>query len=280
MTEKYFFGEHFQGFGNKWDALFENFEKFFCEKFSHVIQNGKIYFEHIKNNKKYWALTNDKKAPITITTLIKQNKKTNDVISFFPMMKGIKNEVVLKNKYDWKSKIEGEFACILNNDNEIILNFFDGNYCLDVEKFQINKKINVSISAIAFLLDKFEEKEIEIEQGAFYESRLKEFLENNTNKTKEDFETPKIALTSDRFRMLVPTEYTCEYEGVGQIEDINSVDFFHEKITILKVNFGHKNDNDTFYCNLYVSEKVLKGYKPKINDAISSLFWLSGQFEE
>lgn len=280
MNNEYFDGEHFEGFGDKWEAIFKNFEDFFCTKFVKVIENGNPYITHKTNNITYFGLTDNKEAPLSITTLIEVKNNSNNVISFFPMMKGITNEVILKENYTWETQIEGEFAGEVCAENINTINFFDGNYGIDIEKFQKDKKVKISLSGLAFLLDKFEEKEFKIEKGDFYELRLNEFLKENKTKTKEDFEAPIIKLTGETFRMFMPTEYTCEYEAVGQIEDISYTTFYDEEITILKVNFGHKEEDENFYCNLYVSEKVLNGYKPQINDAISTIFWLTGQFEE
>lgn len=276
MNSEYFDGEHFEGFGDKWNAIFENFEEFFCSKFVKVIEDGTPYIEH----KNFWALTDKKDAQMSITTLIEKKKNSNEVISFFPMMKGITTEVTLKDKYEWKTKIEGEFACEIPVENINTINFFDGHYCVDIDKFKKNKKVNVSFSGLAFLLDKFEEKEFEIDKGGFYEFRLKEFLDENPDKTENDFEKPIIKLSGEQFRMFMPTEYTCEYEAVGKIEDVNYQDFYGEKIAILKVNFSHTEDDENFYCNIYASQNVLKGYEPQVNDAISTIFWLTGQFEE
>ena len=280
MNNDYFDGEHFEGFGNKWDALFTDFEDFFCNQFAKIIQNGKPYLSHKKDNMKFFGLTDKKNKPITITTLIEVKKDANEVVSFFPMMKGITNKVILKDKHTWDSQIEGEFAGEIQTENIGTLNFFDGHYGIDIEKFEKDKKVNISFSALAFLLDKFEEKEFQIDKGAFYDFQLSKFLEKNKDKTEADFEAPIIKLSGETFRMFMPTKYACEYEAVGQIEEISYTTFYDEEITILKVNFGRKENNDNFYCNLYASQKVLQEYKPQVDDAISTVFWLTGQFEE
>lgn len=130
---------------------------------------------------------------------------------------------------------------------------------------------------MAYSLEKLEEKDHLVESGEFYEHELKEFLKENPDKTKADFETPKIKMGKD-FRMFISRETTSVFEAVGQIDDINYVDFLGNKIAILKVNFEHANDNEYLYCNVYASETVLNDYKPQIGDSVATVLWLSGYF--
>ena len=53
MTENYFSGEHFESFGDKWGALYNNAEEFFCEKLTNIIQESSPYFYQKIDEKDY-----------------------------------------------------------------------------------------------------------------------------------------------------------------------------------------------------------------------------------
>lgn len=283
MTENYFSGEHFEGFGDKWGALYNNAEEFFCEKLTNIIQESSPYFYQKIDEKDYLALIMNENEPISLISLLEAKQEANEFISFYPKFKGIPTEITLKDYYQWKTIAEGDMAGKINIESINLdnINFFNQHYAKDINNFEINKKINVSLSGLAFHIEKLEEKEFKVETGALFDFMKSEFLEKNKDKTEKDFEAPIIKLDSEHFRMFVSSQYTCEYEAVGIIEEIDYTDFFGTKVAVLKVNFSHNNkDEKQFYLNVYASENVLKDYVPQIGDGISTVMWISGYFEE
>ena len=283
MTENYFSGKHFEGFGDKWGALCCNAEEFLAKNMVQIIQDGSINFKEKINGRNYHSLITNKREPISIITLIEEQKKENEIISFYPKFKGITTEIRLKDYYQWKTIAEGDMAGEIDIEELGLsnINFFNSDYAINVRNFIKDKKVNISLSGLAFHIEKLEEKEFKVETGGFFDFMKSEFLEKNKDKTEEDFEAPIIKLDSEHFRMFVSSQYTCEYETVGLIEEINYTDFYGTKVAILKVNFSHNNEDEKqFYLNVYASENVLKDYVPQIGDGISTVMWLSGYFEE
>ena len=276
----YFTAEHDQTIGDKWSAIFGSTKKF-MEIVPTAIEKGKLFFNQAIDDKKivYTGLAYSNNSNISILTVVEEQngKKDTSVATICPLMKGINNKIVLKENFTWKtSDAEGEFAG--KTDLEKTINFYDPIYPVDMKNFKINDVQTISLAGLAYTLRKLKEQEHTINKGGFYDFQLKEFLEKNPNKTKEDFEAPKISLRADTFRMFLSTNFACEYQIVGQIEDIKYIDFLGIKMAVLKVNLEHTKDDEFLYCNIYVSEYILKDYAPKIGDGIESVIWLTGFF--
>ena len=274
--ESYFDGEHFEGHGDKWTALFGNTQKFLVDNMEKSVTSGDIIFKQEILNKKFAGIVYPKNELLSVLSLIELKKGCNEYISAYPLLIGINNEVKLKEDYCWENGGEGEFAVEAGDDK--VINFFDPFYVVDKAYFKIDKIQTISLAGLAYSLEKLEEKEFVIDKGEFYNVSRDEFLKENSDKTEKDFEPPVVKLEADHFRMLIPKQYACEYEIAAQIESIKYFKILGEEIAQLKVNFEHSENEKSLYCNIYASKHVLGKYKPKIGDGINAIVWLSGFF--
>ena len=276
-SESYFDGEHFEGHGDKWTALFGNTQKFLVDNMEKSVTSGDIIFkqENILN-KKFAGVVYPKNELLSVLSLIELKETYNEYTSAYPLLIGINNEVKLKEDYCWQNGGEGEFAVEAGDDK--VINFFDPFYAIDKANFKTDKTQTISLAGLAYSLEKLEEKEFVIDKGEFYNVSRDEFLKENPDKTEKDFEPPVVKLEADHFRMLIPKQYACEYEIAAQIESIKYFKILGEEIAQLKVNFEHSENEKSLYCNIYASKHVLGKYKPKIGDGINAIVWLSGFF--
>ena len=200
--------------------------------------------------------------------------------SAYPQFAGQKNRVQLKNIYTWDIKSEGEMAGkLIDVDNEIIINFHNTLFFNDINNFKEDDIKTVSLAGLAYNISKLEEYKFSIDKGDVYKHFLGEFLKDNPDKTEADFEKPVCQVSADSFRAFNPTEYTCEYSGVGQIKDIKYTTFFDINVLIMNVEFANSDNNKPFCCNVYVTESVLGDYMPTVGDGIITTMWLTGYFE-
>ncbi len=275
--ESYFDGKHFEGHGNKWDAVFGNSENFLVNHLRKSVTDGDLSFKQETGDKKYAGLIYpNANEPISIMSLIELGEEQNEYVSAYPLLTGINNDFKLKDKYMWEVNGEGEFAVETNTGK--IISFFDPFFALDKEHFQFDKLQTVSFAGLAYHIEKLEEKEFTIDKGGFYDYMKEEFLKENPDKTEKDFEPPVVKLSADRFRMFLPTETTAEYEIAAQVEEIEYIKVLDEKFAKIKVNFEHEEEEEYLYCYIYASTHVLNGYEPKAGDGISAVIWLSGFF--
>lgn len=278
VDENYFDGEHNECYGNKWAAISENSEQFFTDIIGDCVQNGELLYVQEYDNKKYAAIIYPETSPISMLSLIEITEEANVFASAYPVLQGLDNKIKLKDTYAWEIEAEGEMAGELETNDKLILNFHNPYFVKDIQDFKFNNIQNVAFAGLAYSIERLEEQEFVIKEGSTYEFFLKKFLEENPDKTEADFEPPVHRIDADYFRMFISKKYTSLYEAAGQIKDISHTNIFDKKITILKVNFGHDEENEEFLCNVYVSEHVLKDYVPKINDGIVCIMWLCGYF--
>ena len=278
----YFTAEHDKTLGDKWAAIFNDINDIDeMEKFvGTAYQKGHLFFTQATDKKStYKGFVYSNNSNIFVLTVIEQLKgqQKASLVSACPLMKGINNRIKLKDFFTWKEgTAEGEFAG--KTDLNKTINFYDPIYPVDKKNFKINKVQTVSLAGLAYNLRELKEQEHTITKGDFYNFQLKEFLKKNPDKTKEDFEAPKIKVSADFFRMFISANFACEYQIVGQIEDIKHIDFLGTKMAVLKVNLEHSKENEFLYCNIYASEHVLKDYVPNIGDGIEAVIWLTGFF--
>lgn len=275
--ESYFDGEHLEGHGDKWVALFGNTEKFAVKNMKKCVTSGDIIFKQEKIlNKKFAGIVYPKNELLSVLSLIELKETCNEYTSAYPLLIGINNEVKLKEDYCWQNGGEGEFAVEAGDDR--VINFFDPFYAIDKANFKTDKTQTISLAGLAYSLDKLKEQEFVIDKGEFYNVSRDEFLKENPDKTEQDFEPPVVKLEADHFRMLIPKQYACEYEIATQIENIKYFKILGEEIAQLKVNLEHSDNEKSLYCYIYASKHVLGKYKPQVGDGINAIVWLSGFF--
>ena len=243
--ESYFDGEHFEGHGDKWVALFGNTEKFAVKNMKKCVTSGDIIFKQEKIlNKKFAGIVYPKNELLSVLSLIELKETCNEYTSAYPLLIGINNEIKLKEDYCWQNGGEGEFAVEAGDDR--VINFFDPFYAIDKANFKTDKTQTISLAGLAYSLDKLKEQEFVIDKG--------------------------------HFRMLIPKQYACEYEIATQIENIKYFKILGEEIAQLKVNLEHSDNEKSLYCYIYASKHVLGKYKPQVGDGINAIVWLSGFF--
>lgn len=273
--EGYFFGQHSTGYGNVWDAVLGVSEKLLVY-LRMTMEKGIVVFKNLKTkNNQYAGIKYPEESDLSILNLIEEKKDSNVHASSYPLLIGINNEVKLKESYPWAIEGEGEMAA--ETDLGKIINFHNPYFAIDNKNFKFNKIQTVSLAGLALSINKMEVQEFPAE-GDTYKHYLEEFLEENPHKTEHDFEAPIHRIDAEHFRMFVPTDYCSEFEIATQIEEIKYVDFLGEKITVMKVNLEHSNDNEYLYCNIYASKHVLKDYKPQVGDGINAVIWMTGFF--
>lgn len=281
--ESYFYGEHAEYYGDKWAAFSKDGTEFFKKVLAAMYDENTdiIYFKEI-NNIQYLGLLCEKDSPVSFLIIFEtdKDKDTNTLLSAYPVLKGCSNNIILKEKYAWPIEAEGEMACITAENNNIILNFHNPFFAVDMDKFSINSETSISLAGLAYSITLLQESQFEISEGDFYKFALKKFLEENPDKTEKDFETPVVSIKPETFRMTKPLKYTSEYMISGVIKDISEITVLDEPVKILKVDLGHEENNEPLLINIYASNHICAGCSLQKGDNITAHIWLTGYFEK
>ena len=278
----YFKGTHDPNYGDKWAALLDNENLILEDILPKTLRESHYITVDEYDDTKYMIQIYTETSPICIVYISEmiEAEKRLMLASAYPQFAGQKNRVQLKNIYSWDIKSEGEMAGkLIDVDNEIIINFHNTLFFNDINNFKEDDIKTVSLAGLAYNISKLEEYEFSVDKGDVYKHFLGEFLKDNPDKTEADFEKPVCQVSADSFRAFNPTEYTCEYSGVGQIKDIKYTTFFDINVLIMNVEFANSDNNKPFCCNVYVTESVLGDYMPTVGDGIITTMWLTGYVE-
>jgi hypothetical protein len=266
--------EHFEGHGDHWNALgFSDEEalKIIPESIKEGVLAENNIYEFPETNDKILPIIYPKLNPVQICSLIVSSNGKNTAESFYPLVEGIKNDIVFYEKFTWENNLEGEVE--INRDDRMNISFFAPFYKHDFSNTKKGMKEIVYLSALALSVEK-PMMEFEVKEGQFYEMQLNEFLKNNPNKTKHDF--PPLIMHMDGSIILFPTNDYSVYEYRGKILDLNYIDFFGKKIAKTKVCIEKTDSAETMYVNLYISENNIKNYELKVGNDLQAIIWLMG----
>jgi hypothetical protein len=267
---------HFEGHGNHWDAV-EDFGG--SAGLMPVIQKTATEGTLSKDTvlKPVIPIVYPANNPIQSCVLeyIDETKNVLEVMSFYPFMEGISTKLILTDKYTWENEIEGEVSGTFCDRIEIP--FFAPFYYCQFLNLELGKEYTVFLAGLAYSVENDTGRTFEIKQGPLYEMQLKEFLKENPSKTENDY--PATIVSMDGCATFIQQKYFAEIEYRGPILELTETNMFDIKIFKAKIcvarvsEYGECGD---LIINLYMSEKVLNGYNPKVGDDIMGVMWLTG----
>ncbi|MDR0552162.1 MAG: GNAT family N-acetyltransferase [Spirochaetaceae bacterium] len=262
-------GDHLGAFGASDDELLEILQE--CIKSGTFDKSNCYTFK--ETDKSIVPRIYPKTAGVQVCALefTERGEKTLTVESFFPLLEGLKNDVVLADRHPWKNKIEGEIE--INIPGRENYSFFAPFYYNNFSNYAAGDKIEVYLAGLAYSAEQ-PVTELEINEGHFYTTQLKKFLRENTGKTKKDF--PPLMIQMDNLIMFTPSKYYSEFEYFGKIIELEYINFMNKKFAKIKICILRIDDEDKMFINLYISPNLLQNYTPKIGGNIHGILWLTG----
>ena len=260
-------GDHFNAIGFEDNELLENIPKFFENGILSKNNNYENIIEKYKISYYLYPEIND----VQICSLVLSKNENNTLESFYPVLKGIKNSIIIEKKYTWENDFEGEIELL--RSNSFNLSFFAPFYKNNFSNLSEGANIDVYLAGLAFFVEDAI-MSYNVDKGDIYEMALNDFLKDNPKKTKKDF--PFVELHMDDAIILFPTNSYSVYEYRGKILDLDYFTFLDKKIAKMKICLEKKEDEYKMFINLYVSIKNLRNCELKVGKDIQCLFWLTG----
>lgn len=278
--ESAFAGEHFEGLGDVWEALLGSDKNFIKTVTQFALDlNFPKRSHHIDEEGNLTLLTcSPAEGDITAGVLNTRVSGSDElqVRSCYPLLQGYPNALLVNETHTWANGLEGVVAAQKGEEGPPV-DFFAPLYFLDHKTFAwaIHEKqaLITELGAVAFSLQKAEVREYAVDEGPLYETLLQQFLEENPDKTQADFEAPVVS--TQGLRMLMPTQYVCEWAYRCPVEAMEELTFHNKpflKLTVSLVGVGETE----MRAYLYVSEAELNGYRPSVGDDIEGVLWMSG----
>lgn len=222
---------------------------------------------------KIFSITDE--AEITAKALIatNQEQQTNELISGYPFIQS-KNSIRLKitEINEWENLIEAVITG--ETEGEQTISFFDTEYFLHKESYNIGEKYDFSISALGYDIEILKENSFSF-KGRDAIDWLSKSGQEPSYDEKGDVEP--VVFYLNELVALLPTDenYPDDVEFQSPINSIKTIqafdkDFYKVRITIFR-------DPD-IEIDLYVRADFFDEM-PKINDAIRGFIWLHGHKE-
>jgi hypothetical protein len=271
-----FYGKHAETLGDVWNAILGDSEKVSPWINETVAKGGKTSpTTVIHDGKEIEAVLmhypNEGLAKMGVLYAKAQADESWSLYSAFPIFAGIGNSLSISGVHTWGNGIEGVVAASKAGGPPAV--FFDPFYFKEMDKFLPGAELKVSLSALAFRIGKAEATELPVHGGEFYETKLKEFLDANPEKSKDDFEPPKLKFQGSR--ILMPTQYVCEWFFRCPVSDCVQFSFLNTIFYRLTVIFAGVDDSE-MSGYIYASEHVLKDYVPQAGDDVEGILWMTG----
>lgn len=269
-----FFGEPFFGFGDLLDILFtgqdeENMQKV-MQWFAVAENAGHYQLDNFTGL--YFDYPNSDVLLGLQYALGKEDEETTFRIEYFyPLMQGYAQSLEILATFDWPDKVCGYVAIAWRD--KVPLNCFAQSYRLWSDKIIFGQHIQFALSGMALQIGHATMTQFSVHKGQFYEMNLAQFLDENPDKTEDDFEAPVIHMENSV--ILVPREVTCLYEMQVPVRKVESVIFDHKKFTRLLVPIVRDWENgEELLAWIYVGEKEMGDFRPEPGDLVQGVIML------
>jgi hypothetical protein len=269
--------EHFEGHGNHWDAIGDLCGSNGLATIMQTSLDEGNVFKTALNPIVFVGYPTGNPIQSCVILYVNKDNESLEVQSMYPFMEGTPTKLTITDKYTWENGIEGEILGEFCDRIEIP--FFAPFYYSQFLNIEIGKEYEIFLAGLAYSIENDSGRTFEFDSGAIYEMQLKEFLEKNPNKAKEDF--PKVTASMAGCGMFFPQEYFAEISYRGPILSLTEAELFGVKIfkTEIRVAKGissNSGENSDLIISLYIPENLLNGYNPKIGDDIQGVMWLTG----
>jgi hypothetical protein len=273
--------EHFEGLGNVWSALLGD-DGSISDVLPTIIAEGKpipiCKSSENKSQMDVLLLQYPSESSVCAGVLL---VKTHDdknwgVCSAYPILEGKSVNLTINKTHIWGNGVEGVVAAH-SAGNGPPISFFAPFYLRDFASVALESDKVVRIGALAFSLRQAEPNEFSVRQGALYEDHLRDFLEENPEKTQADFTPPIVSFRGAK--ILLPSDYSTEWKFRCPVFAVEEVSFMDIKVYKLAVDFVGVDD-DVMSGYLYASEKILDGYVPEVGHDVEGGLWMTGMIAD
>ncbi len=273
--------------GNHWEAIESNYPKFIAEMLPKICREGKLIgknaFSHTMEdvpNKVGVAIgLQYAETPVNFLAIIvaEIEKGSNQLWSGYPVCaEGVSCRLVIDEISTWDNGIEGTIKAYVPDGG--LVSFFDPYFFLNKDRYVAGEEVTVKLGALAYMVQKSEQMEIEINKGPMLEIHRQRLLEDDPNADVTSITSVPISMDGAaiyfprdeeqdeaeiRFKVSETACFTCADRPFMRLSGI-----------IMRPDSGDVS------INVYVSEQVLGGYVPQVGDNVESVVWMQGYLED
>lgn len=271
------------GHGDHWEAVEKNYSEFTAEMLPLICEKGKLVgknaFTHaiddIANKSGVVFGLKYLDSPLHFLALVASGieEGRNELWSAYPVCgEGIASRLIIDEVKAWDNGIEGIIEASVPEGG--MISFFDPFFFLNKDRYRLGEEVDVTLAALAYMVQKAEQLEIEIHEGPMLEIHRKSLLEEDP--TLDISTITSVPISLDGAAMYFPR---------GETKDDAELRFKVERvspITCAERSFMQfsgtimKPDRGDLKIIVYASEQVLNGYAPRIGDNVEAIVWMQG----
>lgn len=275
-----FYGQHFEGLGDVWNAFFPGGSQEFVGKVQELFPQctpfGPVMQLQDGMNVILFKAPEQNGIGIHCHILMKQGTGEAEFAGGYPALAGRPSQCRIEQAHIWSNNLAGVVSARALS-NGAPLNFYLSGFFQHVPQMKFGAQAEFRLSALALSMQKQEKTEFSPEQGTpAYDALLRSFLTDNPDKTVADFVPPVVS--SHGHGVLIPSQVVSAWIYQLPVLAVEKVEFMghgFRRIETILVGVGESAVPSV----LYVAEHVLKGYEPQVGDDVTGTLWLQGEMD-
>lgn len=272
----------YQYHGNHWDCILEDTKNEINQAISDSIEKGKLYgdttCDYNLDEKLHGKVAmlefdnGDNDSPIVVRSVVattKDNKLT--LVSGYPAVKGgILLPLKITEIKEWDNGLEGWITAELSDGRE--LTFFDADYAINKEKYEIGQSYDFILGALAYYAAEPESKGFKFEgqQAIDFKAKMGEEPEydEDGNVKPIEFSTASLCAFLQAGHAPDEVEYISTVEGVKSVKALGK-DFWNFNV-IYRSEEDESEEIPTFVLKASDNAEIEKA------DQLQGILWLTG----
>ena len=201
--------------------------------------------------------------------------QSNYLVSAYPVaLDGTATEIAISSIEPWQFGIEGWVHGNVRGKASIC--FFDTMYFAGTAELKENDVVTYQLAGLAYMLRPIQLRSFEVSEGSLWELEKQRRLEAG-EPLAEASRPVDVHLTGAA--MLLPRSSSGDDRDDAQFQGvINTIDVIeHGDETVYRLELVlMRFDDEDFRLPVYVSERVLDGYVPRLGDDVEGIVWIQG----
>ena len=275
----------YQCHGDHWLCILENPEEQFSEILSTSVENASVICGDVETDYNIDGKTHGrvieveyskKDDSIAIRIIFCPIDDSIQLISVYPCVKkGVQLSLKIAGITEWENGLEAWISAELPDERE--LTFFDSNYAINKDKYEVGKTYNFMIGALAYLADEPEQKGffIEGQKAVDFRTRLGQELEYDENGKVKPIEISTESLCA--FMQVCASPDDVEF--ISTVEKFETVDSFDDSFWKFHVINRSMDDEECDKIPTYI-KKTEKNQNLDKATQLQGVLWLSGYLVE
>lgn len=202
-------------------------------------------------------------------------KQSNFLFSGYPvMLDGANTKVTISKIEPWEYGIEGWVRGTVT-EAEVSICFFDTMYFAGTSGLQEGDVVEYSLAGLAYFLRPIQMRSFEVGEGKLWEMQKQQRLDKGES-IEEASRPVEVHLTGAAMFLPRDGDARDDAQFQGVIETIDIFEHDGQKIYRMDMVLMRPIDNE-FRLPVYVSERNLNGYEPRLGDDVEGVLWVQGR---